>query len=133
MSDKMSITTRNKLQYLSNIIGKFETQLHEQLSHSNRMKSYLKQLLSSTNIQYKENIIKMQSERYALYEYIHSIKHQNDTVPFNISNLQKEMEVDHIFDQQNGENINIIKKLELKNESLKLTLQSMCFLFFLIF
>ena len=137
---KNTITTIcSKLQHVSTTIDKYGTQLNAQLSHSNKIQSYLKQLMSSNETE--EKLIKLQSERYALYEYIHSIKHQTDNVPFNINNLQKEMGLDSIYDEENRNkprqistiDPKIFNKLQSENDKLKQNLTSMLSAYFCIF
>ena len=106
-----------RLDAISCVIDEYGNQLNAQLSHTNKLQ---KMIIPQT----EEKIVKLKSERYALYEYIH--KHNMVNIPFNIKNLQKELGLDLIYDEENT-NIeqnpsiideNVINKLESENHRL---------------
>lgn len=105
----------NKLEHVSNTIDKYGDQMQSQLSHSNAIQSYLNKT--------QQEIVKVESERYALYQYIQSIKYPHNTVSFVINKLQKEMGFD--VSKKTSIDPNIFKTLQAENDSLNRTLNSM--------
>eukprot|EP01083_Nonionella_stella_P024934 68664_1 len=105
----------NKINQLSHIVDQYGDQLQHQLSHFDKLQTYIQQ-------QVQVNTAQLQSERYALYEYIHSIKYaQTDRIPFNVDHLRKEMGLDFIYDPPhdgNGTDVTLLNTLRKESVTL---------------
>ena len=90
---------------LISVIDHYDDQLRNQLAHSDELQAFIRRLQPARD---KEKIIKLESENYALYEHIHSIKYPTlrgrRAKAFNIGNLKRELSLDTVHTKDSTKN-----------------------------